>query len=71
MAGGVAGSGEALLDREPPVAADVWVITRGCAEMLIGPVKAGYSIILLATPGQEHEMSRNPSPLEAPHLQVG
>lgn len=49
MTGGFAGSGEALPDREPPTAADMWVIARGCTEMLIGSVKAGCSIIFLAT----------------------
>lgn len=71
MTGGFAGSGEALPDREPPTAADMWVIARGCTEMLIGSVKAGCSIIFLATLGQGREMSCNPSPPKEPHLQVG
>ena len=70
MTGRVADSGEALPDGEPPIAADMWAIARGCTEMLIGPVKASYSIIL-ATLDQGHEMSRNPSPLKEPHLQAG
>jgi len=49
----------------------MWVISRGCAEMLIRPVKAGYSIIFLATLGQGHEMSRNPPAVKEPHLQTG
>lgn len=51
MTGEVADSGEALLDREPPVAADMWAITRGCAEMLMGPVKAGSKRNLLGNWG--------------------
>lgn len=67
MTGGVASSSEALPDQEPSVAADMWVTTRACAEVL----KAGYSIIFPATLGQGREMSHNLSPLKEPHLLVG
>lgn len=72
MTGEADGSGGVLPYWEHPTAGgDVWAIARGFSEMLTHPPKAGSNISSLATRARGHEMSRNPTLLQEPCLQIG